>query len=78
MARSQFFHDANKRAASLMMNGVLPQNAHFPAAVRNSNAEEFHTTLRQFHNSGDASAMMRFFTRSVRELYPPRQGSGMS
>jgi hypothetical protein len=69
MARTQFFHDANKRTASLMMNGALLQSAYYPATVKNSNSEEFHTTLRQFYNSGDASAMMRFFDKSVEELY---------
>jgi len=72
MARSQFFHDANKRTASLMMNGVLLQSAYYPATIKNSNSEEFHTTLRQFYNSGDASAMMRFFAKSAQELYPPQ------
>ncbi|MDR0339656.1 MAG: Fic family protein [Desulfovibrio sp.] len=70
MARSQFFHDANKRTASLMLNGVLLQNSYYPATVKNSNSEEFHTTLRQFYNSGDASAMLRFFVKSAQELYP--------
>jgi hypothetical protein len=70
MARSQFFHDANKRTASLMLNGVLPQSADYPATIKNSNSEEFHTTLRQFYDSGDASAMMRFFVKSTQKLYP--------
>lgn len=70
MTRSQFFHDANKRTASLMMNGLLLQNALFPAIVRNSNSEEFHVTLRQFYNSGDATPMMGFFAKATQELYP--------
>ncbi|MCL2433846.1 MAG: Fic family protein [Clostridia bacterium] len=70
MARTQFFHDANKRTASLMMNGVLLQNAYYPAVIMNNHSEEFHATLRQFYNSGDASSMMEFFARSTHELYP--------
>lgn len=72
MARTQFFHDANKRTASLVMNGVLLQSAFYPATIKNSNSEEFHASLRQFYNSGDASTMMRFFDKSVHELYPPQ------
>ncbi len=69
MSRAQFFHDANKRTASLMMNGVLLQNSYFPVAIKNSNSEEFHTILRQFYNSGDASLMMHFFEKSMHGLY---------
>ena len=70
MSRTQFFHDANKRTASLMMNGVLLQNSYYPIIIKNSNSEEFHTTLRKFYNSGNASSMMRFFEKSVQGLYP--------
>lgn len=70
MARNQFFHDANKRTASLMMNGVLLQNSLFPITVMNRDSEEFHTKLRDFYNTGDATAMMDFFTRAVERLYP--------
>lgn len=69
MARNQFFHDANKRTASLMMNGVLLQNGLFPIAVMNRDSEEFHTRLRNFYNSGDATAMMDFFAKEVEGLY---------
>ncbi len=65
MARSQFFHDANKRTASLMMNGVLMQSGYSPVAVPHSDAEEFHTRLAAFYETGDASAMMAFFSRAV-------------
>ncbi|MDR3176448.1 MAG: Fic family protein [Desulfovibrio sp.] len=70
MARNQFFHDANKRTASLMMNGVLLQNGLFPIAVMNRDSEEFHTILRSFYNTGDATAMMEFFARAVSVMYP--------
>jgi Fic family protein len=70
MARNQFFHDANKRTASLMMNGVLLQNSLFPIAVMNRDSEEFHSTLRAFYNTGDATAMMTFFAKTVSGMYP--------
>jgi Fic family protein len=72
MARTQFFHDANKRTASLMMNGVLLSSGIFPTTIMNRNSEEFHTKLTDFYNTGDASAMMRFFERSMKRLYSPQ------
>ena len=76
MARTQFFHDANKRTASLMMNGVLLQNSLFPVTVMNRDSEEFHTKLRDFYNTGNATVMMAFFVDAAARLYPeetPRQ-----
>lgn len=70
MARSQFFFDANKRTASLMMNGCLMQNGYWPITVLNRNSAEFHTKLREFYECGNAGDMMRFFERIVRDLYP--------
>jgi prophage maintenance system killer protein len=70
MARNQFFHDANKRTASLMMNGVLLQNSLFPVTVMNRDSEEFYTTLRDFYNTGNATAMMGFFADATARLYP--------
>ncbi|MDR2076656.1 MAG: Fic family protein [Desulfovibrio sp.] len=70
MTRNQFFHDANKRTASLMMNGVLLQNGLFPVTVMNRDSEEFHTKLRDFYNTGDATAMMGFFAGTTARLYP--------
>jgi Fic family protein len=69
MSRTQFFFDANKRTASLMMNGVLLRNGFFPIAIMNRDSEEFHTTLRKFYNSGDADDMMRFFQKSLQTMY---------
>jgi Fic family protein len=70
MTRNQFFYDANKRTASLMMNGVLLQNSLFPIAVMNKDSEAFHTELRRFYNTGDATAMMHFFANASARLYP--------
>ncbi|MDR1490077.1 MAG: Fic family protein [Desulfovibrio sp.] len=70
MARNQFFHDANKRTASLMMNGVMLQNSLFPIAVMNRDSEQFHSTLRDFYNSGDATDMLVFFAKAIRSMYP--------
>lgn len=70
MARSQFFFDANKRTASLMMNGCLMQSGYWPITVLNRNAAEFHTRLREFYESGNAYGMMKLFERLVRDLYP--------
>ena len=69
MARTQFFHDANKRTASLMLNGVLMAEGLYPVTVLDHNSEEFHTKLADFYNTGDASKMMQFFEKSVKSLY---------
>lgn len=69
MARTQFFHDANKRTASLMMNGTLMQEGIYPITIMNRNSEEFHTKLSDFYNTGNATKMMQFFERSAKEIY---------
>jgi len=71
MSRTQFFFDANKRTASLMMNGCLMQNGFWPITVLNRDSEEFHEKLGRFYNSGNADEMMSFFARFVKDLYSP-------
>jgi Fic family protein len=73
MARTQFFHDANKRAASLMMNGVLMSEGLYPVTILNHNSEEFHTKLTDFYNTGNASQLMQFFEKSVKSLYQAQE-----
>jgi Fic family protein len=73
MARNQFFYDVNKRTASLMMNGILMKEGICPIAIMNKDSEEFHTKLRAFYNTGDATDMMRLFERSVKEMYLPQK-----
>ena len=46
MSRSQFFYDANKRTASLMMNGVLMSNGYLPISVLNKQSERFHSEFK--------------------------------
>ncbi len=70
MSRSQFFFDANKRTASLMMNGCLMQNGYWPITVLNRDSEEFHAKLGKFYETGNADEMMAFFEKSVKTLYP--------
>lgn len=83
MARSQFFHDANKRAASLMMNGLLMRYGYYPITTPQEDAEEFHGRLTAFYETGDAAGMMEFFARTVENVVssyegraPERQESG--
>lgn len=73
MARNQPFYDANKRTASLMMNGCLMTNGFFPITVLNQNSEEFHRELGLFYESGDANNMFRFFQRTILGLYSKEQ-----
>ena len=77
MARTQFFFDANKRTASLMMNGCLMLNGYWPIMVLNQESVEFHQKLGQFSESGNADEMMAFFAKSVKKLYL-QSGQGQS
>lgn len=72
MSRSQFFFDANKRTASVMMNGCLMRDGYFPITVMNRDAEEFHEKLRNFYETGDANDMMKFFQKQTSTMYPPQ------
>ncbi len=69
MSRTQFFHDANKRTASLMMNGVLVTEGFYPVIIMSKKSEEFHTKLTNFYNSGNATEIMRFFEAAVKEMF---------
>ena len=73
MSRNQFFYDANKRTASLMMNGSLMRDGYFPITVMNRDAEEFHQKLGVFYETGNADAMMMFFRKQVGTMYPPKE-----
>ena len=73
MARNQFFFDANKRTATIMMNGALMRDGYFPITVMNRDAGEFHEKLGLFYESGDANAMMRFFQKQVSTMYPAKE-----
>lgn len=39
----------------------------------NRDAEEFHQKLGQFYETGDASAMMKFFQQQVSTMYLPKE-----
>lgn len=69
MSRSQFFYDANKRTASLMMNGVLMSNGYLPIVVLNKQSKRFHTELKAFYETGNADDMFAFFATHVTGLY---------
>ena len=69
MSRTQFFHDANKRTSSLMMNGYLMKNGYYPITVMNRDSEEFHTRLTDFYNTGNATDMIGFFAHMVKGIY---------
>lgn len=73
MSRTQPFYDANKRTASLMMNGVLMNEGYFPITVLNQNSEEFHRKLGEFYETGDADPMFEFFRKSILEIYSQEQ-----
>lgn len=72
MSRSQFFFDANKRTASLMMNGCLMLNGYWPITVLNRESVEFHEKLGRFYETGDADEMMRFFAHIIKKQYPTK------
>lgn len=78
MSRHQPFYDANKRTASLMMNGCLMANGYSPITVLNQNSEEFHRELGSFYESGNANNMFRFFQKTIQELYSEEQYKSFS
>jgi len=78
MTRHQPFYDANKRTASLMMNGCLMANGYSPITVLNQNSEEFHRELGSFYESGNANNMFRFFQKTIQELYSEEQYKSFS
>lgn len=78
MTRHQPFYDANKRTASLMMNGYLMANGYSPITVLNQNSEEFHRELGSFYESGNANNMFRFFQKTIQELYSEEQYKSFS
>ncbi len=69
MLRSRFFYDANKRTASLMMNGVLMSSGYLPISVLNKQSEQFHCELKTFYETGNADGMFAFFADIVADLY---------
>ena len=73
MARNQFFFNANKRTASLMMNGALMQEGFFPITVPSQVAKLFHEKLSRFYETGDANDMMAFFQKETGAMYPPKE-----
>ena len=78
ITRNQPFYDANKRTASLMMNGCLMANGYSPITVLNQNSEEFHRELGSFYESGNANNMFRFFQKTIQELYSEEQYKSFS
>lgn len=78
MTRNQPFYDANKRTASLMMNGCLMANGYSSITVLNQNSEEFHRELGSFYESGNANNMFRFFQKTIQELYSEEQYKSFS
>lgn len=78
MTRNQPFYDANKRTASLMMNGCLMANGYSPITVLNQNSEEFHRELGSFYESGNANNMFRFFQKTIQELCSEEQYKSFS
>ena len=78
MTRHQPFYDANKRTASLMMNGCLMANGYSPITVLNQNSEEVHRELGSFYESGNANNMFRFFQKTIQELYSEEQYKSFS
>ncbi|MBS4769090.1 MAG: Fic family protein [Burkholderiales bacterium] len=63
VARNQPFYDANKRTASLLMNGLLMKSGFFAFSIHPRNTRIFHETLGRFYETGDANPMFDLFLR---------------
>lgn len=68
MARSQFFYDANKRTAALMMNGFLMSRGLSPVIMPASESARFHRELGDYYESGDPARMLRLLAACMRTL----------
>jgi hypothetical protein len=60
IARTQFFFDANKRTAMLLLNGILASSAIKPFFVPDSEKGKFSMVLTEFYESGNADNFMNF------------------
>jgi hypothetical protein len=60
MSRTQFFRDANKRTAMLVMNGILASSGVKPFFVPEAEKGRFSLLLAEFYESGEADEMMHF------------------
>ena len=72
MARNQFFFNANRRTATLMMNGCLMREGYFPITIFHRDGATFYEKFSEFYETGDANALMAFFEHQVSTLYPPK------
>lgn len=61
MSRAQFFHDANKRTAMLMMNGILMSAGLKPFFIPEAKKGRFSFLLAEFYETGNADKAMEFF-----------------
>ncbi len=69
LSRSQFFFDANKRTASLMMNGILASNGYRPITFLSKRSDLLHKELGAFYESGNADALFEYFSELVQGMY---------
>lgn len=69
MARTQFFEDANKRTALLVMNGLLMAEGLRPFFMPHSDQATFIHTLSEFYETGQADGMLRL----MRDYAVPQQ-----
>jgi hypothetical protein len=73
LSRAQFFFDANKRTAMLMMNGLLISKAAKPFFIPDSVKAQFSKLLAEFYESGDADEFMRFVAELAGPAAAPEQ-----
>ena len=62
-AFNQFFFDANKRVARLMMNGVLMSNGFDAIMIPAKDKNEFNLEMLKFYNTNNADSIMRFMLK---------------
>ena len=60
MCRNQFFYDANKRTARIMMNGALIVQGQKGLTIPEKRLLEFNEAMIRFYDSGDMKEMLRF------------------
>ncbi len=78
MARTQFFHDVNKRMGRFMMNGLLLQAGYPAINLPSKRRLEFHQEMLLFYESHDHARMNTFLRscldgQTIKIMCEPRQ-----
>jgi Fic family protein len=70
ISKTQCFFDANKRTASVMMNGILLSNGIYPLMILQENADAFDEKIKTLYDYSDPNPLIELFEKTSKQLYP--------